>query len=254
MVYTIHTSKKMANGKLYLAATPIGNLEDISLRVAKTLLGADFIACEDTRRFGILYHQLGSLFPGLIQLPKEKPLLVSFYEGNENVKKDEIMALLHQGKNGCLVSNAGTPLVSDPGYQLVRQCISEEIMVIPLPGPSALTTALCASGMSADRVFFVGFLPRKGSKRTRLFESVNVLTSSLPHTLVIYESPFRLAKTLADIDRYWPEAEAVVARELTKVYEEFVRGTARQLLNHIDKQKVRGEIVLLIRVGQKASS
>jgi 16S rRNA (cytidine1402-2'-O)-methyltransferase len=214
---------------LIVIPTPIGNLEDITLRALRHLREADLIACEDTRRTGRL----------LANYEMKKDLL-AYHEHNEERLAPE---LAERAKTDivALVTDAGTPLVSDPGYRLVRACIEAGVEIEALPGPSALTTALVASGLPADTVVFTGFPPRKGRERKELLERIATEAS----TFVLFESPHRLAKTLRDLPSGTPVA---VCRELTKLYEEVFRGTAEQAARHFSGN-VKGEIVLVVRGG-----
>jgi 16S rRNA (cytidine1402-2'-O)-methyltransferase len=214
---------------LTVVPTPIGNLEDITLRALRNLREADLVACEDTRRTGRL----------LAHYEIEQDLL-SYHEHNEERLAPDL-AERAKTENVALVTDAGTPLVSDPGYRLVRACIEAGVEVETLPGPSALTTALVASGLPADTVVFAGFPPRKGRERTRLLERI----ATEPSTFVLFESPHRLARTLGDLPDQSPVA---VCRELTKLYEEVFRGTAKEAARHFSGE-TRGEIVLVIRGG-----
>jgi 16S rRNA (cytidine1402-2'-O)-methyltransferase len=214
---------------LTIVPTPIGNLEDITLRALRHLREADLVTCEDTRRTGrLLAHY------------EIKQDLVAYHEHNEERLAPELAARAKTG-NVALVTDAGTPLVSDPGYRLVRACIEAGVGVEVLPGPSALTTALVASGLPADTVVFAGFPPRKGRERTGLLERI----ATEPSTFVLFESPHRLGKTLGDLP---PEASVAVCRELTKLHEEVFRGTAEEASGHFSGA-VKGEIVLVIRGG-----
>ena len=214
---------------LVVVPTPIGNLEDITLRALRTLREADLIACEDTRRTGRL----------LAHYEIKKPLL-AYHEHNEDRFAPELAERAQTGKVA-LVSDAGTPLVSDPGYRLIRACIETGVEVEALPGPSAVTTALVVSGLPADLVVFLGFLPRKGRERKELFERIYGESS----TFVLFESPHRLAKTLKELPT---EAPVAVCRELTKLHEEVFRGTAAEAAEHF-AGGVRGEIVLVVQGG-----
>ena len=217
---------------LAVVPTPIGNLEDITLRALRTLREADAIACEDTRRTGrLLAHY------------KIKRPLVSYHEHNEERLAPEL-AERARAEKVALVSDAGTPLVSDPGYRLVRACIEAGVEVEVLPGPSAAMTALVASGLPVDTAVFLGFLPRKGRERTVLLDRIKREAS----TFLLYESPHRLAKTLKDLPAETPVA---VCRELTKLHEEVFRGTAGEAAEHF-AEGVRGEVVLAIRGGTAA--
>jgi 16S rRNA (cytidine1402-2'-O)-methyltransferase len=214
---------------LAVVPTPIGNLEDITLRALRYLREADLVACEDTRRTGRLLAHYGI----------KKPL-VAYHEHNEDRLAPELAERAREEKIA-LVSDAGTPLVSDPGYRLLRACIEAGVPVEVLPGPSAVMTALVASGLPADAFVFLGFLPRKGRERKELLERVSREAS----TFVVYESPHRLTKTLAELPQGAPVA---VCRELTKLHEEIFRGTAAEAKEHFG-DGARGEIVLVVRGG-----
>jgi len=218
-------------GTLYVVATPIGNLADITQRAIQILKDVELIACEDTRHTRKLLQHFGI-----------NTKTTSYHEHNENQRGDELLNLLKQGSNIAVVSDAGTPAISDPGFRLVRSAIENEITVVPVPGPSALITALVAAGLPTDEFFFAGFLPARGSARqTRLRE-----LASVPGTLIFYEAPHRLAATLKDAYETLGEREAVVARELTKLHEEVRRGRLSHLVEHYSQVEPRGEIVLLI--------
>jgi 16S rRNA (cytidine1402-2'-O)-methyltransferase len=226
-------------GTLYLVATPIGNLEDVTLRALRVLKEVDLIACEDTR------HTRKLLAAYQIAKPT-----TSYHEHNERERTTELIERLLAGANIALVSDAGTPLVSDPGFRLVREAIARGVPVVPLPGPSAFVTALVASGVAAAEFMFVGFLPaRSGARRTRLSELV-----SYNVTLVIYESPHRLKETLKDALNILGDRKVVVARELTKMHEQFLRGTLSEIAAGFDENSVRGEIVLIIAPAQSDSA
>jgi len=214
---------------LTVIPTPIGNLEDITLRALRHLREADIVACEDTRRTGrLLAHY---------EIKKD---LIAYHEHNEERLAPEL-AERAKTERVALVTDAGTPLVSDPGYTLVRACIGAGVEIEALPGPSALTTALVASGLPADTVVFAGFPPRKGRERRELLERI----ATEPSTFVLFESPHRLGKTLGDLPARTPVA---VCRELTKLYEEVFRGTAEETAGHFSGG-VKGEIVLVVRGG-----
>jgi 16S rRNA (cytidine1402-2'-O)-methyltransferase len=211
-------------GRLIVCPTPIGNLEDITLRVLAALREADVVACEDTRHTRVLLERYGV-----------SASLVSYHEHNERARAAELVGRMQEGAVVALVSDAGMPLVSDPGYALVQGCIAAGLSVEVLPGPSAALTALVASGLPSDVWRFVGFLPRKKSALEEVFRS--------PETIVAFESPRRLAATLAALD---PERPVAVCRELTKLHEEIVRGSAAELAARYAEQDPRGEIVLVI--------
>ena len=219
-------------GTLYLVATPIGNLADITHRALQVLLDVELIACEDTRHTRKLLQHYGVTTK-----------TVSYHEHNEQQRAAELIDLLRQGSDVAVVSDAGTPSISDPGFRLVRAAIENEIAVVPVPGPSALISALIAAGLPTDEFFFAGFLPAKSNaRRARLNE-----LRSVPGTLIFYEAPHRLAATLKDAYEILGEREAVVARELTKLHEEIRRGRLSQLTaDYTEKTDVRGEIVVLI--------
>lgn len=224
-------------GFLYLVATPIGNLEDITLRALKTLEAANLILSEDTRRIAKLLHHYR------IKTPK-----TSFHEHNEEKKIPSVLRKLKRGENIALVSNAGTPLVSDPGFKLVREAQRQGFKVVPIPGPSALLSAITISGLPTDKFTFLGYLPRTKSKRQKLFANLHRTAKILKTTFVAFESPHRLNKTLADLAETIPEAKVVIARELTKIHEELQRGTPKTLLNSLVDKTTKGEITLVIQV------
>lgn len=218
-------------GKLYLVATPIGNLQDISLRAVEILRFVDFIACEDTRHSQKLLNHLGI-----------KKKLISYHEHNEVGRADELIQLMKDGASVALISDAGTPAINDPGYRVVIRAIDVGIEVVSIPGPSAVITALAASALPTDAFFFGGFLPsRKGERRARLRE-----LRDIPGTLVFYEAPHRIGAALTDCLDELGDREAVIARELTKIHEEFVRGPLSSLIREFSRQKPKGEIVILI--------
>jgi 16S rRNA (cytidine1402-2'-O)-methyltransferase len=227
------TSAQMAGGRLSVCPTPIGNMEDITLRVLSTLAQADVVACEDTRHTRVLLSRHGIATP-----------LVSLHERNEGRRARELARRVRAGERVALVSDAGTPLISDPGFALVRACLDSELPVEVLPGASAVLTALVASGMPAARWCFVGFLPRRGAE-------LGELLANAGETLVAFESPHRLSETLRRLAAQDPERELAVCRELTKLHEEVRRGSAASLASHYAARgrqgtAVRGEITLVI--------
>ena len=220
---------------LYLVATPIGNLEDITLRALRVLKGVDRIACEDTRQT----HKLLNHFD-------ISTSTVSYHEHNEQARTAELIALLQQGGRVAVVSDAGTPAFSDPGLEVVKAAVAAGVPVIPIPGANAALSALVASGMDTDRFLYAGFLAAKpGTRRTEL-EALAAKADGL--TLVLYEAPHRILETLADVEAVWGEkVRVVVARELTKLHEEFLRGTAGEVRLALSaRDRIRGEMVLLI--------
>ncbi|MCJ7828084.1 rRNA small subunit methyltransferase 1 [Patescibacteria group bacterium] len=193
------------------------------------------------------------MFGPLLTPPAQKPRFIAHYEGNEEKVIPEIISLLESGLNGCLVSNAGTPLISDPGFRLVKGCLAAQIHLIPIPGPCAVTAALSVAGLSPDRYLFVGFLPKKTAKRERVFKGIDQLASQLGFTGVFYESPFRLNKLLNQLVSRWPLAHGVVAREMTKLHEEIGRGSLEELVDLFKDRTVKGELVVLVRFEEKKS-
>ncbi len=218
-------------GILYIVSTPIGNLEDITLRALRILKEADLIAAEDTRRTLLLLKHFNIHAP-----------LTSYFEGNEMEKKDLILSRLIQGERVALVSDAGTPGISDPGYRLIRLAIEYEIPVVPIPGPSAVITALSVSGLPTDAFLFKGFLPNKSKKRRELLKQLE----EGRETLVFYESPHRLNETLKDLFEVLGDREMALTRELTKMYEEVLRGRVSEIQKALEEKRIRGEITLII--------
>src|SRR4051812_29447 len=217
----------MTGGRLVVCPTPIGNLEDVTLRVLAALRDADVVACEDTRRTRVLLERYGV-----------SASLVSYHEHNERERAAELVERMRGGAVVALVSDAGMPLVSDPGYVLVRGCVAAGLAVEVLPGPSAALAALVASALPADAWRFVGFLPRKGAALSEVFAS--------PETVVAFESPRRVGASLAALASVDPARPVAVCRELTKMHEEVVRGTASELAARYAEGEVRGEVVLVI--------
>jgi 16S rRNA (cytidine1402-2'-O)-methyltransferase len=219
-------------GKLFLVATPIGNLEDITARALRTLREVSFVVCEDTRHTrGLLSH---------FGIQRQTVSLPAFAEGE---RSGPILERVEAGEDCALVTDAGSPAISDPGEKLVAEALARGIQVVPIPGPAALIAALSASGLPTARFHFAGFLPRKGGERRALLEEL----SSLSATLVLYESPRRLAETLADLRDAWGgDRAACVARELTKLHEELIRGTLSSLAERYQGAEVLGEVVVVV--------
>lgn len=218
-------------GTLYLVATPIGNLEDITLRALRTLKECDLVAAEDTRRTGQLLKHFGI-----------SKALLSYFQFNEAKRSEEILERLAHGDKVALVTDAGSPGISDPGERVVKAAIAAGFRVESVPGPSALVAALTASGLSTEEFHFLGFLPHKtGQRRTKL-EALK----EVPGALVLYESPYRIEKLLGEINDVFPNRQIVLAREITKKFEEFLRGTAAELLAATKTRRLRGEFVVLI--------
>ena len=225
-------SSPLIIGTLYIVSTPIGNLEDMTMRAMRVLKEVSLIAAEDTRRTGLLLKHFD------IQTP-----LTSFFEGNEQKKGDFILSKLTGGDSIALVSDAGTPGISDPGFRLIQKAIEEEIPVVPIPGPSAVIAALSVAGLPTDAFLFRGFLPHKSKKRRDLLQELE----GLRETLVFYESPYRISGTLQDILDILGDREVVLARELTKIYEEILRGKVSEIQRQITGRKLKGEITLVIQ-------
>ena len=217
-------------GILYIVATPIGNLEDITLRALRVLKEVDVVAAEDTRHTQILLNHHDIHTP-----------LTSYHEHNEKTKSQELVARLEQGQNIALVSDAGTPAISDPGFRLVVQAIRAGLRIIPIPGASALTAVLSASGLPTDRFVFEGFLPAKKSQRREKLQTLRDET----RTLIFYEAPHRLKQALDDIYELLGNREAVLAREVSKIHEEFLRGAISELVRTLGGE-IRGEVTLII--------
>jgi len=230
-------SESIQNGTLYLVATPIGNLEDITYRAVKVLTSVDLIAAEDTRKTKILldhYHI-------------SKPMM-SYYSYNEQTRAPQLIEKLLAGQSIALVSDAGTPGISDPAFHIVQQALENGIAIIPIPGPAAFIAALIASGLPTDRFVFEGFLPLKKGRKTK-FE----LLKSENRTIIIYESPHRIIKTLTDIQTALGNRHVVIARELTKKFEEIVRGAVSSVLTELTKKSPRGEYVVIIEGAAKSN-
>jgi 16S rRNA (cytidine1402-2'-O)-methyltransferase len=222
-------------GTLYVVATPIGNLEDISYRAVRVLKEADLIACEDTRHTAKLLHHYGI----------EKPT-VSYHEHNEAARAEELVTKMEQGLNVAQVSDAGMPGISDPGYRVIKLAIERGVPVVPIPGASAVIAALAASGLPTDSFHFLGFLPSKSGQRRTTLEALRVAK----HTTVVYEAPHRIVETMKDIvELLAPDRPVVLARELTKMHEEFIRGSAAEILQRVQEHELKGEMTLLIGKG-----
>jgi len=216
---------------LYIIATPIGNLADISQRAIDTLREADIIAAEDTRKTGLLLKHLGI-----------SARMKSYHEHNEERSAEELLPHLLRGEKVALVTDGGTPSISDPGFRIVRKCIEHNVQVVSIPGPAAFVSALVASGLPTHEFHFFGFLPKKpGQRRTKLAE-----IASLPGTLIFYESPFRVAALLSECLEVLGDRRACVVREITKVFEETLRGTVSELAAGLSGKTLKGEFVVLV--------
>ncbi|HMH44863.1 MAG TPA: 16S rRNA (cytidine(1402)-2'-O)-methyltransferase [Pyrinomonadaceae bacterium] len=219
-------------GTLYIVSTPIGNLEDITQRALRTLREVELVACEDTRHTRKLLNHFAI-----------DVATISYHEHNERERADELCTMLAAGKNIAIVSDAGTPIVSDPGFRVVNLAIEKGFRVVPIPGATAFVAALSASGLRSDQFLFAGFLPPRASARRARLEELR----AIPATLIFYEAPHRIAATLRDAADILGNRHTVLAREITKLHEEFMRGRLVELAGHFsDSHKARGEIVLLI--------
>jgi len=225
------TRHQTSPGQLFIVATPIGNLGDITYRAVETLKQVDLIAAEDTRNSRKLLQHYGIKTP-----------MITVHEHNEQAMLETLLMRLNNGEDIALISDAGTPLISDPGYRLVSSLRREAIRITPIPGASSVLTALCAAGLPTDHFRYAGFLARSGNSRR---EALNQLISS-DETSIILESPRRLLATLRELHKLDSNREVVVARELTKLYEEFISGPLHEVINHFEQHEPRGEIVLLL--------
>lgn len=227
---------------LYIVSTPIGNLQDITLRAIETLQTVDLVACEDTRVTGNLLHHLGI-----------KKDMVVLNDNNEEQKVYDLIGMLESGKHVALVSDSGTPLISDPGFKLVRSAIKKGIQVVPIPGANAITTALSASGLPTDKFLFLGFAPDSLEHKKKLFTGVKELmdlgpSTKISPTIVFYESPHKLLRSLEALKAVFGDIEIVVAREMTKMFEEFLRDTVSNVTEHFTKTAPKGEFVILFKL------
>ncbi|MBW2987052.1 16S rRNA (cytidine(1402)-2'-O)-methyltransferase [Candidatus Woesearchaeota archaeon] len=217
---------------LFVCATPIGNLDDVSFRLLETLKKVDLICAEDTRRTKKLLDKYNVKYNKM----------TSYNDANKKIKTKHIIEELNQNRDVALVSDSGTPCISDPGYYLVSNAVVNGIAVVPVPGPNAMIAALSISGMATDRFTFYGFLPKTSGKQMKILEEIKKRNE----TAVIYESQYRIVKTLNAINTAMPDKQLVLCRELTKKFEEQIRGTAGQILEKIKNKKIKGEIVLII--------
>jgi 16S rRNA (cytidine1402-2'-O)-methyltransferase len=231
-------------GILYIVATPIGNLEDITIRVMKTLQEVDVIACEDTRRTGLLISNLQTRFPTIFTR-NDHPQLLSYYEENELQRIPEIMSVLQNGMRVALVSDAGTPAISDPGFKLIREAQQAGIEIVSLPGPSSVIAALTSSGLPTDKFLFLGYPPRKPGNRQKVFASTQKSVEHVRATIIFFEGPHRLEKTLTDLMHVFGDIEIVVAKELTKIHEKIRKDKISWFMDQYKKYPPKGEFVIL---------
>jgi len=226
-----HNVIESTSGTLYLVSTPIGNLEDITLRALRVLKEVDLVAAEDTRRTRKLFNHYQINTP-----------LTSYFEHSSFKKTQSLLSQLKKGKDIALVSEAGTPSISDPGFKLTKQAIENRLKVVPIPGASALITALSASGLPTNNFIFEGFIPRKPGKRRNFFLSLK----DQEKTLIFYESPRRLIITLKDLLAVLGDRHIVIARELTKIFEEMIRGRVSEVIELLEDKTIKGEITILV--------
>lgn len=217
-------------GQLFVVGTPIGNLEDVTLRAISTLQSVDIILAEDTRNS-----------KKLLDAHKIETKMISYHEHSNDKEIKKIIDLLLEGKDLALISDAGTPTISDPGYGLIRDCIKHDIVIVPIPGVSAVTAAMSVSGLPSDSFTFVGFLPQKKGRLKKI-----ELLKNIENTVILFESPYRLEKTLNQLLEHLGNRSVVVGRELTKLYEEVIRGNLTGVIKYFSKSKVKGEIVIMI--------
>lgn len=226
-------------GTLYIIATPIGNLGDITLRAIKILQTVNAIACEDTRKTGMLLSRI-------LPIDANKPRLISYYEQNELQRIPEIIPALKDGLNIALVSDAGTPTISDPGFKLVRECIREGIRVESIPGPSSVISSLVSSGLPTDKFLFVGYPPKKPGHRKKLFQSLTTVLDSIKATFILFEAPHKIIRTLGELQESFGDIDIVLCRELTKIHEEIRREKISSAIEHFIKTNPKGEFVILL--------
>lgn len=217
-------------GQLFVVGTPIGNLKDVTLRAISTLQSVDIILAEDTRNS-----------KKLLDAHKIETKMISYHEHSNDKEIKKIIDLLLEGKDLALISDAGTPTISDPGYGLIRDCIKHDIVIVPIPGVSAITAAMSVSGLPSDSFTFVGFLPQKKGRLKKI-----ELLKNIENTVILFESPYRLEKTLNQLLDHLGNRSVVVGRELTKLYEEVIRGNLTDVIKYFSKSKVKGEIVIMI--------
>lgn len=238
-------------GILYVVATPIGNLDDITIRALKILFTVNGIACEDTRRTGQMLKLLRTRYEKLvvdeaIDIPDQR--LISYYEQNEFRRIPDVITALKNDLNIALVSDAGTPAVSDPGFRLILECVKEGVKVVPVPGTSAVLAALVGSGMPPDKFLFIGYPPHKPGNRKQLYSHLLQAKKYISSTIIMFEAPHKLMKTLDEMEEYFGNIETVIARELTKVHEEFRRGLIQEQKAHFRKVPPKGEFVILFHL------
>lgn len=226
----------MHNGTLFIVATPIGNLQDITLRAITLLKETEYIACEDTRKAHVLLRSIGA---------EKNKFLISYFEGREDERIPNIINLLKNGKDVALISDAGTPGISDPGFRVVRSALKEGIAVRTVPGPSAGVSGLAISGLPTDKFVFLGFPPQKEGNRKKLFTNLEEALKIIEATVIIYESPHKILKTLKNLEEIFGDIEIVIERELTKIHEEVLRAKISEFREKYSRNKVKGELLIL---------
>lgn len=231
-------------GILYIVATPIGNLQDITLRAIKTLQSVDAIACEDTRKTGMLLSKI-------LPIDASKPRLVSYYEQNELQRIPEIINALKNGLNIALVSDAGTPTISDPGFKLVRETIREGISVESIPGPSSVISSLVSSGLPTDKFLFFGYPPKKPGHRKTFFHNVASMIRIIKVTIIMLEAPHKIIRTLEEMKEVFGDIDIAICRELTKIHEEIRREKISTSIEHFSEINPKGEFVILFNLNIK---
>lgn len=240
-------------GTLYIVSTPIGNLRDITLRAIKTLFEVDVIACEDTRRAGVLMDAMSAIYDDLIgnSVKKQRPQLLSYYEQIELRRIPEILSLLQRDKQVALISDAGTPAVSDPGFKLIRECIRSGIKIEVIPGTSSVIASLSASGLPTDKFLFLGYPPQKSGHRRKFFEAIKVSQGVIRSTVIIFIAPHKLIRNLEELMSVFGDIQIVICRELTKAHEEIRRERISESLIHFEKTTPKGEFVILFNLQQQ---
>lgn len=244
-------NRKILMGTLYIISTPIGNLQDITLRAIKTLFEVDVIACEDTRRAGVLLDTMSVAYHDLIRNGNgktHKPQLLSYYEQIELRRIPEILSLLQRDHKVALISDAGTPAISDPGFKLIRECIQMGIKIEAIPGPSSVITALTVSGLPTDKFLFLGYPPHKSGHRKTFFENIKSTQGFIKSTVIIFLAPHKMIRNLEELKDAFGDIEIVLCRELTKVHEEIRREKVSESIVHFGQTLPKGEFVLLFNL------
>lgn len=253
MTKLIVYNRKITMGTLYIVSTPIGNLQDITLRAIKTLFEVDVIACEDTRRAGVLLDTMSVLYHDMIRngnVEKRRPALLSYYDQIELRRIPEILSLLQRDQKVALISDAGTPAISDPGFKLIRECARSGIKIEAIPGPSSVITALTVSGLPTDKFIFLGYPPHKSGHRRTFFENIKRSQEFFRSTVVLFIAPHKLLRNLEELKTVFDDIEIVLCRELTKAHEEVRRERISESLSHFQKTTPKGEFVLLFNLQQ----